>query len=98
MSAGYDCICTCRIFWVLAPEREAHSEVRLRPEPRKRRSTRTAFMNRGSAAMAHTELGKSRSCQSGWFAGFVGVAERKESLVARACNHPNCLVLLFWLE
>jgi hypothetical protein len=28
-------------------------------------------------------------------AGFAEVAERKEILVAGACNHPNCLVLPF---
>jgi hypothetical protein len=31
-------------------------------------------------------------------AGSAEVAERKEILVAGACNHPNCLVLLFSLE
>lgn len=31
-------------------------------------------------------------------AGFAAVAERKEILVEGACNHPNCLVLLFRLE
>lgn len=28
-------------------------------------------------------------------AGFAEIAERKEVLVAGACNHPNCLVLSF---
>jgi hypothetical protein len=28
-------------------------------------------------------------------AGFAEVAERKDILVAGACNHPNCLVLPF---
>jgi hypothetical protein len=28
-------------------------------------------------------------------AGFADVAERKEILVAGACNHPNCLVIPF---
>jgi hypothetical protein len=31
-------------------------------------------------------------------AGFGEVIEREETLVAEACNHPNCLVLLFRLE
>ena len=31
-------------------------------------------------------------------AGFAEVAERKEILVAGACNHPNCLALAFRLE
>jgi hypothetical protein len=31
-------------------------------------------------------------------AGFAEVAERKEILVAGACNHPNCLVLPFSWE
>jgi hypothetical protein len=30
-------------------------------------------------------------------AGFAEVIEREETLVAEACNHPNCLVLpLVW--
>jgi hypothetical protein len=28
-------------------------------------------------------------------AGFAEVIEREETLVAAACNHPNCLVLPF---
>jgi len=28
-------------------------------------------------------------------AGFVEVIEREETLVAAACNHPNCLVIAF---
>jgi hypothetical protein len=31
-------------------------------------------------------------------AGFAEIAERKESLVAEACNHPNWLALPFRLE
>jgi len=31
-------------------------------------------------------------------AGFAEVIEREETLVAEACNHPNCLVLPFRLE
>jgi hypothetical protein len=31
-------------------------------------------------------------------AGFAEIAERKEILVAGACNHPNCLVLPFSVE
>jgi hypothetical protein len=31
-------------------------------------------------------------------AGFVEVIEREETLVAEACNHPNCLVLPLSLE
>jgi hypothetical protein len=31
-------------------------------------------------------------------AGFPEVVEREETLVAEACNHPNCLVLPFMLE
>jgi hypothetical protein len=31
-------------------------------------------------------------------AGFAEVIERKETLVAEARNHPNCLVLPFGLE
>jgi hypothetical protein len=33
----------------------------------------------------------------GRVAGFVEVVEREETLVAEACNHPNCLVLPFSL-
>jgi hypothetical protein len=28
-------------------------------------------------------------------AGFAEVIDREETLVAAACNHPNCLVLRF---
>jgi hypothetical protein len=31
-------------------------------------------------------------------AGFPEVIEREETLVAAACNHPNCLGLPFKLE
>jgi hypothetical protein len=31
-------------------------------------------------------------------AGFAEVIEREETLVAEACNHPNCLVLTFSVE
>jgi hypothetical protein len=31
-------------------------------------------------------------------AGFAEVIESEETLVAAACNHPNCLVLPFRLE
>jgi hypothetical protein len=31
-------------------------------------------------------------------AGFVEVVESEETLVAEACNYPNCLVLPFRLE
>jgi hypothetical protein len=31
-------------------------------------------------------------------AGLAEVVEREESLVAEACNHPNCLVLPFGLD
>jgi hypothetical protein len=31
-------------------------------------------------------------------AGFGEVIEREETLVAAACNHPNCLVLFFKLD
>jgi hypothetical protein len=31
-------------------------------------------------------------------AGFAEVVEREETLVAEACNHPNCLVLPFTVE
>jgi hypothetical protein len=31
-------------------------------------------------------------------AGFAEVIEIEETLVAAACNHPNCLVLPFRLE
>jgi len=31
-------------------------------------------------------------------AGFAEVIEREETLIAAACNHPNCLVLRFSLE
>jgi hypothetical protein len=31
-------------------------------------------------------------------ARFVEVVEREETLVAEACNHPNCLVLPFSVE
>jgi hypothetical protein len=31
-------------------------------------------------------------------AGLLEVAERKEILVAGACNHPNCLALPFSFE
>jgi hypothetical protein len=31
-------------------------------------------------------------------AGFVEVVEKEATLVAQACNHPNCLVLPFSLE
>jgi hypothetical protein len=31
-------------------------------------------------------------------AGFAEMIEREETLVAEACNHPNCLVLPFKLE
>ncbi|MGA7921465.1 MAG: hypothetical protein WCA38_17535 [Candidatus Acidiferrales bacterium] len=42
------------------------------------------------------------SARSEWkirvVAGYLEVAETKESLVAVACNHPDCLVLPFGLE
>ena len=38
------------------------------------------------------------SIQIRMVAGFVEVVEREETLVAEACNHPNCLVLPFRLE
>jgi hypothetical protein len=31
-------------------------------------------------------------------AGYRELLEKKEKLVAAACNHPNCLVLPFRLE
>jgi hypothetical protein len=31
-------------------------------------------------------------------AGFAEVIDREETLVAAACNHPNCLVLPFSVE
>jgi hypothetical protein len=36
--------------------------------------------------------------QNRMVAGLVEVVEREETLVAEACNHPNCLVLPFRLE
>jgi len=48
------------------------------------------------------QLGESRistaALQSRMVAGFAEVIEREETLVAEACNHPNCLVLPFSLE
>jgi hypothetical protein len=31
-------------------------------------------------------------------AGFAEVIEREQTLVAEACNHPNCLVIPFKAE
>jgi len=38
------------------------------------------------------------SIQIRMVAGFAEVVEREETLVAEACNHPNCLVLPLRLE
>jgi hypothetical protein len=38
------------------------------------------------------------SCPTSLVAGFAEVIESEETLVAEACNHPNCLVLPFRLD
>jgi hypothetical protein len=46
-----------------------------------------------SARRGHFNMG--RGMQIRMVAGFAEVIDREETLVATACNHPNCLVLPF---
>src|SRR6266566_9138773 len=50
---------------------------------------------------AHRLPGKRRgfhSCQFGWLQGLQKFLRGKTTLVAKACNHPNCLVLPFSVQ